>query len=111
MINGISPFLNLTEHDFATNVADQVVKKSKHVAIDKERQVISRRLERAEHNVDSVERLVGIEQRWQRGDAEYQKILEYINNRKFVRLVEELQGLVVSRLMELDKVNLAGSGM
>jgi hypothetical protein len=111
VINGISPFLNLTEHDFATNVADQVVKKSKHVAIDKEWQVISQWLERAEHNVDSVERLVGIEQHWQHGDAEYQKILEYINNRKSVRLVEELQGLVVSRLMELDKVNLAGSGM
>jgi len=38
------------------------------------------------------------------------KILEYVNNKKFVRIVEELQGLVVSRLMELDKMNLAGSG-
>jgi len=37
-------------------------------------------------------------------------MLEYITNRKFVRVVEELQGLVVSRLMELDKMNLAGSG-
>jgi len=111
VINGISPFLNLTEHDFATNIADQVVKKSKHIAIDKEWQVISRWLDWAEHNVDSVKHLVGIEQRWQQGDAEYQKILKHINNRKFVCLVEELQGLVVSRLMELDKVNLAGSGM
>lgn len=87
------------------------MKKSRHIAIDKERQAISRRLERAECNVDNVERLLGVEPRWQRGDAEYQKVLEYINNRKFVRVVEELQGLVVSRLMELDKVNLAGSGM
>ncbi len=38
------------------------------------------------------------------------KILEYVNNKKFVRIVEELHGLVVSRLMELDKMNLAGSG-
>jgi len=38
-------------------------------------------------------------------------MLEYISNKKFVRVVEELEGLVVSRLMELDKVNLAGSGM
>jgi hypothetical protein len=87
------------------------VKKSKHVAIDKEWQAISRRLEQAKRNVDHVERLLGVEQCWQRGDAEYQKILEYMNNQKFVRLVEELQGLIVSRLMELDKVNLAGSGM
>jgi len=98
-------------HDFAINITNQVVKKSKHVAIDKEQQAISQRLEWAEHNVNNVEHLLGVEQRWQRGDAEYQKILEYINNQKFVRLVEELQGLVVSRLMELDKVNLAGSGM
>ncbi len=44
---------------------------------------------------------------WQREDAEYVKILKYVNNKKFVRIVEELH---VSRLMELDKVNLAGSG-
>jgi hypothetical protein len=39
-INRTGPFLNLTQHDFATGIANQVVKKSKHVAIDKERQVI-----------------------------------------------------------------------
>jgi hypothetical protein len=87
------------------------VKKSKHEAIDKELRLISGRLERAARVVDDVERLLGVKTRWQRGDAEYQKMLEYISNRKFVRVVEELQGLVVSRLMELDKVNLAGSGM
>ena len=38
-------------------------------------------------------------------------MLEYISNRKFVHVIEELQGLIVSRLMELDKANLAGSGM
>ena len=37
-------------------------------------------------------------------------MLEYISNKKFIRVVEELEGLVVSRLMELDKANLAGSG-
>ena len=39
------------------------------------------------------------------------KILEYVNNKKFVHNVKKLQGLVVSRLMELNKMNLAGSGM
>jgi hypothetical protein len=38
-------------------------------------------------------------------------MLKYILNRKFVHIIEELQGLVVSRLMELDKMNLAGSGV
>jgi hypothetical protein len=103
--------LTLTEHEFASNTTDKVVKKSKHQAIDKELRLISGRLERAARVVDDVERLVGVKTRWQRSDAEYRKMLEYISNRKFVRVVEELQGLVVSRLMELDKVNLAGSGM
>jgi hypothetical protein len=61
--------------------------------------------------VDDIERLLGVEERWQKSDPEYQKVLEYVGNKKFVRVVEELQGLVVSRLMELDKANLAGSGM
>jgi len=39
------------------------------------------------------------------------KILEYVNNKKFVCIIKELQGLVISRLMELDKMNLAGSGI
>jgi hypothetical protein len=39
------------------------------------------------------------------------KILKYVNNKKFIRTIEELQGLVMSRLMELDKMNLASLGM
>ena len=70
------------------------------------------RIGHAAQSVDDFERLLGITgtMRWQREGAEYVKILEYVNNKKFVRIVEELQGLVVSRLMELDKMNLAGSG-
>jgi hypothetical protein len=109
-IDEIGPFLTLTEHDFASNTADKVVKKSRHEAIDKELRLVSGRLERAACVVDDVERLLGVKTRWQRGDAEYRKMLEYIGNKKFVRVVEELEGLVVSRLMELDKANLAGSG-
>ena len=62
VINRTSPFLNLTQHDFATGIADQVVKKSKHIAIDKEQQVITQRLEQAECNIDHVKHLLGVEQ-------------------------------------------------
>jgi hypothetical protein len=86
------------------------VGKSKHEAIDRELRLISARQERAARAIDDVERLIGIEKRWQRDEAEYQKTFKYISNRKFVRVVEELEGLVVSRLMELEKANLAGSG-
>ena len=103
-------FVNLTEHDFSMRFPDEVVKKSKQEAIGRQLRLISARQERAARAVDDIERLISIKTRWQRDDAEYQKILKYISNRKYVHVIEELQGLVVSRLMELEKVNLAGSG-
>lgn len=107
----MDPFLNLVSSDFAVNIAGQLVKESKHEAINRELRLISGRLERAVRMVDNIERLLGIVNRWQRSDTEYQKMRQYISNKNFVRIVEELQGLVVSRLVELDRVNLAGTGV
>ena len=87
------------------------MKKSKHEAIDKELRLTSGWLEQAARVVDDVEQLLDVKMQWQQGNAEYQKMLEYISNRKFVHVVEELQGLIMSRLMELDKASLAGSGI
>ena len=106
----MDPFLNLALSDFAVDMARQIVKNSKHEAINRELKLINGRSERAARVVDDTERLLGITTRWKRSDADYQKTLKYISNKKFVRVVEELQGLVVSRLMELDRANLAGSG-
>jgi hypothetical protein len=103
--------LVLTEYEFASGVAHQAMKKSKHEVMNRELRTISGRIDRATHAVDAIEQQLCIEMRWERNNAEYVKMLDYISNRKFVRIVEELQGLVVSRLMELDKMNLAGSGM
>lgn len=102
--------MNLVPSDFTVGMAGQVVKNSEHEAISRELRLINGRLERAARVVDDMERLLCIRHRWQQSDAEYQKILQYISDKKFVRVVEELQGLVVSRLMELDRANLAGSG-
>ena len=109
-IGNIDCFLTVTPHDFAMNIATDVFKRSKQEAVDRELRVVAAQRERAAQRVDDVERLLGIKGRWQQSDVEYQEILKYIGNKKFVRIVEELQGLVVSRLMELDKANLAGSG-
>jgi len=108
-LNGLGPLI-LTEHEFASGVAHQAVKESEHEALSRKLRTISGRIDRATDSVDTIERVLCIKTRWQPDDAEYVKMLEYITNRKFVRVVEELQGLVVSRLMELDKMNLAGSG-
>jgi len=102
--------LVLTEHQFASGIAHQAVKNSEHEALNRKLRTFSGRIDRATQLVDTFEQQLCIETRWQRDDAEYVKMLDYVSNRKFVRVVEELQGLVVSRLMELDKMNLAGSG-
>jgi hypothetical protein len=109
-IREMDPFLNLAPSDFAADNAGQLAKESEHKVINRELRLISGRMERAERMVDDIERLLGITQRWRQSDPKYQEMRQYISNKNFVRIVEELQGLVVSRLMELDRVNLAGTG-
>ena len=41
---------------------------------------------------------------------EYVQMLEYSQQRQFIRAVEELENLVVQRLFELSKANLASTG-
>ena len=101
----------LTEYEFTSGVAHQAVKKSKHEVMNRELWTISGQIDRATHAVDTIEQQLCIETRRDWNNNEYVKMREYISNRKFVHVIEELQGLVVSRLMELDKMNLAGSGM
>jgi len=61
--------------------------------------------------VDDIERRMGITERWLPEDPKYQEGLAYLTNRRFIRAVEQLQGLVVQRLFELAKANIAGTGM
>ncbi len=110
-IKDMDPFLNLAPSDFAVGIAGQIMKESRHKAINRELQLISRWVEWAMCLVGDIKQLLGITQWWQQSDAEYQKMHQYISNKKFVCIVEKLQGLVVSQLMELDRVNLAGTGV
>jgi hypothetical protein len=107
-IDELGPFQIVTQDNFASGIVDDT--NSKREKLGQELQVSVVRMGRAAQSVDDFEQLLGIAVRWQREDVEYVKILEYVNNKKFVRIVEELQGLVVSRLVELDRMNLAGSG-
>ncbi|KAG1884158.1 hypothetical protein F4604DRAFT_1920002 [Suillus subluteus] len=60
--------------------------------------------------VDDLERRMGITERWTREQDEYKHALNSLTNRRFIRVVEHLEGLVVKRLFELAKANLAGTG-
>ena len=107
-IHELGPFQIVTQHNFASDMADNA--NSKHESLGWDLQLSGTWIECAAQFVDDFEKMLRFKMRWQQEDAEYVKILEYVNNKKFVHIVKELQGLVVSRLMELDKMNLAGSG-
>ncbi|KAJ2991814.1 hypothetical protein NUW54_g8091 [Trametes sanguinea] len=75
-----------------------------------ERNAALRKYERAEEAVLDMERQMGITERWTEGSMAYKEGYAYLKNRRFIRAVEELERLVIQRLFELSKDNLAGTG-
>ena len=103
-------FMSFTPADFrrtgTLSRADAAVARAR----ESERAAAVRKLELQMNVVDDTERRLGVDERWTPGHAEYQRALQYLNNRKFIRAVEALEGLVVQRLFELSKANLIGTG-
>ncbi|TFK58840.1 hypothetical protein BDN72DRAFT_781510 [Pluteus cervinus] len=61
--------------------------------------------------VDELERVLDIAPRWTPEHAKYQEVLEFLKNSEFLAIVEKLEGLVVQRLFELGKANLADTAV
>jgi len=61
--------------------------------------------------VEDLERRMEVKERWTQDNAKYQDAEQHTRNRKFTHAVDELEGLVVQRIFELSKANLAGTGM
>ncbi|KZT12096.1 uncharacterized protein LAESUDRAFT_641586 [Laetiporus sulphureus 93-53] len=59
------------------------------------------------HDVATMEVKMGITRRWQPTDREYMETVKYIVERRYHRALEHLQRLVIQRLFELHKLNLA----
>ena len=59
------------------------------------------------NHADEIEWQIGIEECWSVEDPCYLDALKYIHNRPFIGVVECLEGLIVQRLFELLKANLA----
>ncbi|KAG1764991.1 hypothetical protein EDD22DRAFT_978874 [Suillus occidentalis] len=74
------------------------------------RRAAERRLQVQINVVEDLEIRLGVSERWTPDHEEYVKALEYSRHRHFVRAVEELESLVVQRLFELSKANLASTG-
>ena len=80
-------------------------------AREAERNAAYRKLLVEMNAVDDLERCMAITERWQPDDPKYKEALAYLTNRQFIRAIEQLQGLIVQRLFELAKANIAGTGM
>ena len=60
--------------------------------------------------VVAMEVKMDISTRWQPADAQYMETLKYMSERDYHRALDNLQRLVVQRLFELNRLNLAGTG-
>ena len=60
--------------------------------------------------VQDLERRLEIQVRWTPESDEWQAAAVLVDERRYRRALDELQGLVISRLLELAKVNMAGTG-
>ncbi|EKM49192.1 uncharacterized protein PHACADRAFT_107264 [Phanerochaete carnosa HHB-10118-sp] len=57
-----------------------------------------------------LEVAMGLTKRWTPLDESYKETLKYMRERHYLRALEKLQKLVVQRLFELDKLNIAETG-
>jgi hypothetical protein len=103
--------VNITAVDFtnAGNLSQSSQANTK--MLEAERARAYRRVLVHMNRADDAERQLGVESRWTPGDPRYIEALTYVKNRTFIRVVENLEGLVVQRLFELSKANLATTGV
>jgi hypothetical protein len=76
-----------------------------------ERRATIQKLQLAISVVTDMELRLGIAERWTKSSIEFHATQAYVQNQKFIRAIEHLEGLIVQHLFELAKANLAGIGM
>jgi hypothetical protein len=104
-------FLTYTPVDFTPTHGLQKNQQAFARAREAKRHAAHRKLVLEMNVVDDIEHRMGITERWQPQDTKYQEGLAYLTNRQFIHVIEQLQGLVVQRLFELAKANIAGTGV
>lgn len=111
MLNALSDsFINFGTEDFTTvgNLTQSSNANTKLLEAEQTRS--HQRLLAHMNHADDIEQQLKIEERWSADDPRYMDALKFINNRTFICAVERLEGLVVQRLFELSKANLAATG-
>lgn len=61
--------------------------------------------------VHHLETLLGLTERWVPGSEAWEKAARLTDQRRFRKCADELKSLVVSRIFELSKMNMAQTGM
>ncbi|KAJ7182983.1 hypothetical protein C8R43DRAFT_868822 [Mycena crocata] len=61
--------------------------------------------------VQDLERRLSIIDRWRSGDAKWEATATMVEKRRYQRALDQLEGLIISRMFELAKVNMAGYKM
>ncbi|KAI0753042.1 hypothetical protein C8Q80DRAFT_1342386 [Daedaleopsis nitida] len=75
--------------------------------VEARRRELSERVLRLTSEVIALELQLNIASRWQPGDKEYEETIKYINHRKYQQALGRLQRLVIQRLFELHRLNVA----
>jgi len=60
--------------------------------------------------VADLEAKLNIERTWTEDDPEYREVEKYLRHQEFHRALDRVQQLVVQRLFEMSKANIAGMG-
>ncbi|KAG1888655.1 hypothetical protein F4604DRAFT_1877215 [Suillus subluteus] len=102
-------FLSYAPADFTQNSGLRKGPQAVTKAREAERRAAHNKLALEMNTALDLERQLDLTKRWTPHDPQYQEALEYLNNRRFIRVVQHLEGLVVQRLFELAKANLAGT--
>ncbi|KAI0684138.1 hypothetical protein BC835DRAFT_1293887 [Cytidiella melzeri] len=78
--------------------------------LETERRHTMEQYERVSHDVCALEVEMGLTVRWTPYTEQYNATLKYIKDRKYHRALNKLQKLVMQRLFELHKLNVAQTG-
>ncbi|KAG1735668.1 uncharacterized protein EDB91DRAFT_1238175 [Suillus paluster] len=104
------PFLTYTPANFTNTSGLNSNARNTSKAFETDYASALRKYELQLNVVENFEQHHGIRERWTPHHPDYVKAAQYSQERQFIRLVEELEGLVVRRLFEMSKANLAGTG-
>ncbi|KAG1749265.1 hypothetical protein EDB19DRAFT_2022684 [Suillus lakei] len=104
------PFVSYNQSSFTPNsglsISVSQATKQGHAA----RHATEHQLQVQINIIEDLEIRLGVSEHWMPDHEEYVKALEYSCRRHFICAVEELESLVVQRLFELSKANLASTG-